>query len=100
MGYAWAAAATLVATLVALALDAWFHVVNVALVYLLAVVLIALRFRRGPVIAVSVLNVRVIPVLVLSAPPPPPPQAARANPASAARARSGIQWPARRTARA
>ena len=57
MGYAWAAGATLVATLVALALDAWFHVVNVALVYLLAVVLIALRFRRGPVIAVSVMNV-------------------------------------------
>ena len=44
-------------TLVALVLDAYFHVVNVALVYLLAVVLVALRFRRGPVIAVSVLNV-------------------------------------------
>ena len=57
MGYAWAAGATVVATLVALGLDAWFHVVNVALIYLLAVVLIALRFRRGPVIAVSVLNV-------------------------------------------
>jgi two-component system, OmpR family, sensor histidine kinase KdpD len=42
---------------VALVLDAYFHVVNVALVYLLAVVLVALRFRRGPVIAVSVLNV-------------------------------------------
>src|SRR5919108_1247130 len=57
MGYAWAAGATVAATLVALALDAYFHVVNVALVYLLAVVLVALRFRRGPVIAVSVLNV-------------------------------------------
>ena len=57
MGYAWAAGATVVATLVALALDTWFHVVNVALVYLLAVVLIALRFRRGPVIVVSVLSV-------------------------------------------
>ena len=44
--------------------------------------------------------VRVIPVRVLSPPPPPPPQATRANPASAARARSGIQRPARRTARA
>jgi two-component system, OmpR family, sensor histidine kinase KdpD len=31
--------------------------VNVALVYLLAVVLVALRFSRGPVIAVSVLNI-------------------------------------------
>jgi two-component system sensor histidine kinase KdpD len=57
MGYAWAAGATVAATLVALGLDAYFHVVNVALVYLLAVVLVALRFRRGPVIAVSVLNV-------------------------------------------
>jgi len=57
MGYAWAAAASVAATLVALGLDAYFHVVNVALVYLLAVVLVALRFRRGPVIAASVLNV-------------------------------------------
>src|SRR5687767_2374543 len=57
MGYAWAAGATVASTLVALGLDAYFHVVNVALVYLLAVVLVALRFRRGPVIAVSILNV-------------------------------------------
>ena len=56
-GYAWAAAATVASTLAAFALDAYFHVVNVALVYLLGVVLVALRFRRGPVIAVSVLNV-------------------------------------------
>ena len=41
----------------ALGIDAYFHVVNVALVYLLAVVLVALRFGRGPVIAVSVLNI-------------------------------------------
>jgi two-component system sensor histidine kinase KdpD len=57
MGYAWAAVATIVATLVALSLDAYFHVVNVVLVYLLGVVLVALRFRRGPMIAVSILNV-------------------------------------------
>ena len=57
MGYAWAAAAAVAATLVALGVDAYFHVVNVALVYLLAVVLVALRCRRGAVIAVSVLNV-------------------------------------------
>jgi two-component system sensor histidine kinase KdpD len=56
-GYAWALAAAVGSTLVALVLDAYFHVVNVALVYLLAVVLVALRYRRGPVIAVSVLNV-------------------------------------------
>jgi len=57
MGYAWAAAASVAATLAALGVDAYFHVMNVALVYLLAVVLVALRFRRGPVIAASVLNV-------------------------------------------
>src|SRR5688500_607990 len=57
MGYAWAAGATAAATLIALGLDAYFHVVNVVLVYLLAVVLIALRWRRGPVIAIAVLNV-------------------------------------------
>src|SRR5687768_14382284 len=56
-GYAWAAGATFASTLVALGLDAYFHVVNVALVYLLAVVLVALRWPRGPVIAVAVLNV-------------------------------------------
>jgi two-component system, OmpR family, sensor histidine kinase KdpD len=57
MGYAWAAGATIAATLVALGLDAYFHVVNVALVYLLAVVLVALRWARGPVVAVAILNV-------------------------------------------
>ncbi len=57
MGYAWAAGATVAATLVALGLAAWFHVVNVALIYLLSVVLVALRWSRGPVIAVALLNV-------------------------------------------
>jgi two-component system sensor histidine kinase KdpD len=57
MGYAWAAGATIAATLIALGLDAYFHVVNVALIYLIAVVLVALRYGRGAVIAVSVLNV-------------------------------------------
>ena len=57
MGYAWAAGATVAATLVALALDAYFHVVNVALVFLIAVVLVGLRWPRGPVIAIAVLNV-------------------------------------------
>jgi two-component system, OmpR family, sensor histidine kinase KdpD len=56
-GYFGAAGATVASTLVALGVDAYFHVVNVALVYLLAVVLVALRFRRGPVIAASFCNV-------------------------------------------
>ena len=57
MGYAWAAAATVLCTAAGLALGAWVAPANVALLYLLAVVLIALRFRRGPVVAASVLNV-------------------------------------------
>lgn len=57
MGYAWAAAATVLCTVGGLALGAWIELVNVALVYLLAVVLIALRFSRGPVVAASLLNV-------------------------------------------
>src|SRR5687768_8203721 len=57
MGYAWAVGATIAATLIALGLDAYFHVVNVALIYLIAVVLVALRYGRGPVVAASILNV-------------------------------------------
>jgi two-component system, OmpR family, sensor histidine kinase KdpD len=56
-GYAWAAAATALCTLIGLALHLRFDLVNIAMVYLLAIVLIALRLSRGPVIAASVLNV-------------------------------------------
>ena len=56
-GYAWAAAGTAAATGLALVLDPWLQLVNVALLYLLAVVLVALRFARGPVVAASLLNV-------------------------------------------
>ncbi|HET7671971.1 MAG TPA: DUF4118 domain-containing protein [Burkholderiales bacterium] len=57
MGYVWAAGATALCTAAGLALGAWIELVNIALVYLLAVVLIALRFGRGPVVAASVLNI-------------------------------------------
>ena len=57
MGYAWAAGATMASTLLGLALGAYVDLVNVAMVYLLAVVLVALRFGRGPVVAASILNV-------------------------------------------
>ncbi len=53
-GYAWAALATLAATLVGLATS---DLVNVAMIYLLAVVLVALRFGRGPLVAASLFNV-------------------------------------------
>jgi len=57
LGYAWAAAATLACTLVASAIGARFELVNIAMVYLLGVVLIALRYSRGPVVASSILSV-------------------------------------------
>jgi len=57
VGYAWAVGATAVCTLVGLAMFPRFDLVNVAMVYLLAVVVIALRFSRGPAIAASVLCV-------------------------------------------
>jgi len=57
MGYAWAAGAIVASTLVGLAMTPRFDLVSIAMVYLLAVVLIALRFARGPTIAASVLGV-------------------------------------------
>jgi two-component system, OmpR family, sensor histidine kinase KdpD len=57
VGYAWAAAATAACTIVAFAMHPRFDLVNIAMVYLLAVVIIALRFSRGPAIAASVICV-------------------------------------------
>lgn len=56
-GYAWAVVAALICTLVGLAMQARFDVVNIAMVYLLAVVIVALWFSRGPAIVTSVLCV-------------------------------------------
>jgi len=56
-GYAWALGATLGCTLLGLVTAPHADLVNLALVYLLAVVGIALRFSRGPVVAASVLGV-------------------------------------------
>src|SRR5947199_7722714 len=47
IGYAWAIGAAVIATLVGLAIAPRFDLVNVAMIYLLAVVLVALRFTRG-----------------------------------------------------
>jgi len=57
MGYAWAALAAAASTLVGLAMAPRFDVVNVALVYLLAVIVVALRYNRGPVLAASLLGI-------------------------------------------
>ncbi len=56
-GYAWAVGAAAACTFVGLVMYPRFDLVNVAMVYLLAVVIIALRFSRGPAIAASVLCV-------------------------------------------
>jgi two-component system sensor histidine kinase KdpD len=57
IGYACAAGAALLCTLIGLAMVPRFDIVNIAMIYLLAVVVIALRFSRGAAIASSVLCV-------------------------------------------
>lgn len=56
-GYLWALGATAACTLAGLAMTPRFDPVNIAMVYLLAVVIVALRFSRGPAIAASILCV-------------------------------------------
>ncbi|HZP88937.1 MAG TPA: DUF4118 domain-containing protein [Burkholderiales bacterium] len=56
-GYLWAVGATTACTLVGLEMIGRFDLVNIAMVYMLAVVVIALRFSRGPAVATSVLSV-------------------------------------------
>lgn len=63
LGYAWAAAAVVACTLAGLAMRPRFDLVNVAMVYLLGVVVIALRFPRGPAIAAAVGGVLAFDVL-------------------------------------
>ena len=62
-GYAWAIGATLAATLAGFAMRGRFDLVNIAMVYLLAVVLVALYQSRGAAIAASVLCVAAFDVL-------------------------------------
>ena len=57
MGYAWAVAAVAAATVAGWAMHPRFDLVNIAMVYLLAVVIVALRFSRGPAVVASVLCV-------------------------------------------
>ena len=57
IGYICAAGAALLCTLIGLAMVPRFDIVNIAMVYLLAVVVIALRFSRGAAILSSVLCV-------------------------------------------
>ncbi|MBK7657633.1 MAG: DUF4118 domain-containing protein [Betaproteobacteria bacterium] len=57
IGYASAAAGALLCTLAGLAMTPRFDIVNVAMVYLVAVVVVALRFSRGAAIACALLCV-------------------------------------------
>ncbi len=56
-GYAWALGATAGCTLLGMAMRGRFDLVNIAMLYLLAVVFVALRYPRGPAVATSVLCV-------------------------------------------
>lgn len=62
-GYAWAVAACAACTLAGYAMRPRFDLVNIAMVYLLAVVVIALRFSRGAAIAAAALCVAVFDFL-------------------------------------
>ena len=57
VGYAWALVATALCTTAGMLMDPLFELVNVAMVYLLAVVLIAMRYGRGPGMLTSVVAV-------------------------------------------
>jgi two-component system sensor histidine kinase KdpD len=62
-GYAFAIGAAALCSLIGWTMQPRFDLVNVAMVYLLAVVVIALRFPRGPAIAASVLAVAAFDLL-------------------------------------
>jgi two-component system sensor histidine kinase KdpD len=57
LGYVWAAATCLATTLVTAGLLNVFHLANVVMLYLLGVVLVTIRFGRGPGMLLSLLNV-------------------------------------------
>ena len=57
IGYAWAAATAAACTAIGLAMDPQFDLVNIAMVYMLGVVVMALRHDRGAAIATATLCV-------------------------------------------
>ena len=63
IGYGWAVAATVASTLVGFAMRGRFDLVNIAMVYLLAVVLVALHYARGPAVLTSILCIAAFDVL-------------------------------------
>jgi two-component system sensor histidine kinase KdpD len=63
LGYMSAIAATAACTLAGFAMHGRFEVVNIAMVYLVAVVVTALHFSRGPAIVASILSVATFDIL-------------------------------------
>src|SRR5437870_13332355 len=63
IGYAWAVAATAACTAAGMAMRPRFDLVNVAMVYLLAVVIVSLRHTRGAAILTAALSVAAFDVL-------------------------------------
>ena len=62
-GYAWAVAATAACTLLGLAMRSRFDTVNIAMVYLVPVVVISLRYSRGAGILTALLSVAAFDVV-------------------------------------
>jgi two-component system sensor histidine kinase KdpD len=62
-GYVWALGATLACTAAGFAMQSRFDLVNIAMVYLLAVVIVALRYSRGPAVFASLLSVVAFDIL-------------------------------------
>ena len=67
-GYAWAVGATACCTVVALLIEPRFDLVNIAMLYVLPVVFVALRFSRGAAIVTAVLCIATLDFLFV---PPP-----------------------------
>ncbi|MEB0011083.1 DUF4118 domain-containing protein [Glaciimonas sp. Gout2] len=57
LGYYWAVAVTILVTLLATPILPYFDLANIVMLYLLAEVLIAVRFGRGPAITVALLSI-------------------------------------------
>lgn len=57
LGYVWSLAVTVLCSLIAHAMESRFDLANIVIVYVLGVVLIAMRFGRGPSILASALGV-------------------------------------------
>src|SRR5438132_4203829 len=56
-GYLWAVGAVAMCTAAGFAMTARFDLVNIAMVYLLAVVYVALRYSRGAAVFTSILSI-------------------------------------------